>query len=423
MKGLLRRGLLVSSSAFLIAATAVVSWMVLSGSRASSQRQAGPGPAGLAGELASSDHDASDDAGQEAHAPLPAPGGHADHRGNVGDHVEPGFLGNPDHPASGAAMMRAPQAGVTPTTVSYGPFVLPPAPLGEAHLSFLLHNVPKPCQDCFLTSLRPDLVYPDGRSANLDTGVMLHHAVWFQSGQPDITCGPETVVGRVGQRFFAAGNERTSGRFVPGFGYHVDDSSWALIIELMNHTSSPKTVNVTLEVMWRPDRPAPEAASASPDMKPLTPVWLDVGNCGDSEYSAPAGPSRKRWRWTSTLQGRVISAAGHLHDGGVKTALTNLATGRHICTSVAGYGRNAAYRGSIESMSTCNWDAIGTVREGEVLALDAYYDLSAPRDDVMGIMLAYVHETTDLVGGTRPPPQTSPETSTSPSPSPSKHEH
>lgn len=403
-------------------ATGLISWKALDDRPADSQQKEAAGSAEFAGGFVASD--------QEGLGQIPEPAGDAGHTGGIGDHEPGGALTGHDHeqfgPASGVGTSSSPQTGVTPTTISYGPFILPPAPPGspaagrrvggsrmdEAHLNLLLHDVPKPCQDCFLTSLRPDLVYPDGRSANLDTGVMLHHAVWFQSGRPDTTCGPETLVGRLGQRFFATGNERTGGQFVPGFGYPVGDSSWALIVELMNHTSSPQTVNLTLEVTWRPN---------SPDMKPLTPVWLDVDNCRDSEYAAPAGPFRAQWRWTSTLRGRVVSAAGHLHDGGIKTVLTNLGTNRNICTSVAGYGRTAAYRGSIESMSACNWDAIGTVREGEILALDAYYNLPASRDDVMGIMLAYVYETADLLGGTPPPP--SPEASPSPSPSRNPHEH
>ncbi|MDQ3932890.1 MAG: hypothetical protein M3252_08660 [Actinomycetota bacterium] len=408
--------LLVGGSAFAITATAVTSWTILTGGPANDQQKAA-GSVDVAGGLAAGAHP------DEGLGRIPGVPGRAGHTARAGDDRADGAARGQDHGQT-AATSGAPQTGGTPTTVSYGPFLLPPAPpapsaagqrvggarLGESHLNLLLYNVPKPCQDCFITSLRPDLVDPDGRSANLDTGVMLHHAVWFQSGRPDTTCGPDTLVGRVGQRFFATGNERTGGRFVPGFGYHVGDSSWALIVELMNHTDQPKTVNLTLEVTWRP---------SSADMEPLTPVWLDVDNCRDSEYSAPAGPSRAQWRWTSTLRGRVISAAGHLHDGGIQTVLANLGTKRDICTSAAGYGRNAAYRGSIESMSACNWDAIGTVREGEVLALDAYYDLPSARDDVMGIMVAYVYETADLLGGTPRPPQPAPE----PSPSPRRHEH
>lgn len=224
---------------------------------------------------------------------------------------------------------------------------------------------------------------------------MLHHLVLFQSGLRDITCGPETVLGGLGQRFFAAGNERTTGALPPGFGYHLGPNPVNAIFDIMNHSDTVKTVYVTTSVTWVPD--------STPGISPVTPVWVDENDCGTSEYSAPAGRSNRVWRWTSTITGRVLAAAGHVHDGGIKTVLANESTGHHLCTSYAGYGTNPAYRGSLESMTTCIWDRLGTVRAGEVLALDTYYDLPEARDDVMGIMLAYVYETHDLAGGSPPP--------------------
>ena len=118
----------------------------------------------------------------------------------------------------------------------------------------------------------------------------------------------------------------------------------------------------------------------------------------------PAGPSDEVWRWTSTLTGRVIFAGGHVHNGGIKIDLANETTGQHLCTSYAGYGTKPAYAGNIESMTTCTWDRLGTVRQGEVLSIDTFYDPPEPQSDVMGIVLAYVYETDDLAGGTPPPP-------------------
>ncbi|MGH2771353.1 MAG: hypothetical protein ACRDJF_12655, partial [Actinomycetota bacterium] len=121
------------------------------------------------------------------------------------------------------------------TTVRYGPFFLPPSSLGGSnipHFNRILTNVAKPCSDCYLTGMAPDLVYEDGTSANLDTGPMLHHAVWMQRGKTDATCGSEsaTLLGPFsgpltgGERFFAAGNERTGGLLPQGFGYYVSSN-------------------------------------------------------------------------------------------------------------------------------------------------------------------------------------------------------
>ena len=163
----------------------------------------------------------------------------------------------------------------------------------------------------------------------------------------------------------------------------------------MNHSTQPQVVYVQTKTTYVPD--------PAPDMKPVRPVWLDENDCESSQYAVPAGPSDKVWRWTSTLTGRVLFAGGHVHNGGIKIDFANETTGQHLCTSYAGYGTKPAYQGSVESMTTCTWDRLGTVRKGEVLSIDTFYDPPEPQPDVMGIVLAYVYETDDLTGGTPAP--------------------
>ena len=100
-------------------------------------------------------------------------------------------------PASRPAGAEPAVGGVQVTTVRYGPFVLPPAGKGgdADHANVVLPDVARPCEDCFITRAEPDLVYEDGTPANLDTGLMLHHAVFFNTGRPDTTCGSDTFFG------------------------------------------------------------------------------------------------------------------------------------------------------------------------------------------------------------------------------------
>lgn len=405
------------------------------------------------GDQRAHDHTASDDRAdaddhathhppaEDAHGAMAAgsfPSSH-DHSGShSGDashtdfhsHVFP-FPGDlPAQEAGTAPPAAAPgNPGELRTTVRYGPFFLPASALGGSnipHFNRILTDVAKPCADCYITGMFPDLVYEDGSSANLDTGPMLHHAVWMQGGRADATCGEETATllgpfsGPLtgGERFFAAGNERTAVMFPQGFGYYVSGNPldpWSMVVELMNYSETARTVYLNLEVTYQP---ASKAAT-----KKVTPLWLDQDNCGDSEYSVPAGPYHSEWRWVSNVTGRVVSSIGHVHDGGVKTVLANSATGREICSSVAGYGSKPAYMGSIESMSHCFWDSLGTVRAGETLALTTYYNSTVPADNVMGIMLAYVYETTDLDGGTPPPAEATPAPPEEATPPPPPHHH
>jgi hypothetical protein len=367
-------------------------------------------------------HDDGEHRHRSSAATVVAQGAHAVHTsaaaGSAGAHPHTSS-GAADHDSSHQTPTSAPAASRAlpspsgtpghPATVRYGPFVLPPAGLEAAELSLILTSVKKPCEDCYLTTIRPDLVYADGSRANYDTGPMLHHAVWYQIGTPDATCD------RVrGERFFASGNERTPIVFPNGFGVPVTANRWDMAVEIMNHAPAGQTVYVQLDVVHRP--------ASDPDTLPLRPVWLDIANCGNSRYAVPAGPHRASWRWASTVTGRVIAAGGHVHDGGVKTVLNNATTAASMCTSWATYGRDPSYQGSVDSMSTCAWDRLGTVRGGELLEIESYYDGAEPQTDVMGIMLAYIYPTSDLSGGSEPPPSEPPPGSGS-SPPPPRHDH
>ena len=319
----------------------------------------------------------------------------------------PGTAAQADEPPAPTPLVK---------TVRYGPIPLLPSLLGTPfRLLGGAPIIPMPCQNCYVTGTAIDLVYENGQSANLDTGVMLHHLVLAQAGRPDPTCGSSNILGQVGHRFFAAGNERTAGHLPPGFGYHFGMGPLVAAFDIMNHSNELKVVYLEADVHYLPD--------STPGIKPVTPLWLDMANCTLSTYAVPAGPTSSVWRWTSNVTGRVVAAGGHVHDGGVKTVLSNETTGQHICTSVAGYGTKPEYKGSVESMSTCIHDRIGTVRAGEVLALETHYNSPTPLADAMGIMIAYVYETSELEGGTSAPASSTVQSSGGPPAAPGHHHH
>ena len=327
-----------------------------------------------------------------------------------------------DHAAEPAVATQAigPASTDQRGSVRYGPFVLPPASLGGMlHVNLLQPTLAKPCSNCFVTSMSANLIYADGSTANLDTGPMLHHAVWTRPLVPDTTCGLANsavpVVGLLGERFFAAGNERTTMTMPTGFGYYVGDDPWALVTEIMNHSEELKVVFIQLDATWRP---APDSS-----VKPVKPVWLDVANCGTSEFHVGAGPVEKTWSWTSTITGRIVATAGHLHDGGKEITLADESTGKQVCTSAARYGTRPDSMGSLDSMSVCAWDALGVVRAGDVLGIHAHYDRAQPADDVMGIMLAFVQPTDDLGGSPAPDSARMPVAPQAPAPAPGGHVH
>ncbi len=286
-------------------------------------------------------------------------------------------------------------AGRTATTVRVGPFVLPPAETPTLPVvNQFTPDVPKPCENCFITSIEPRLVYEDGTRADMNTGVMMHHLLISEPAQTDVTCGRTDGLGAVGRRFFASGDERTTVRLPEGFGFKIEPGPWVGLMHLMNHNTDSRVVYFEALVHHVP--------VGTPGMKPVTPVWLDVDNCRTSAYAVPAGPSAKTWSWVSTLTGRIVYGHGHVHAGGVGLTLDNATTNTRICSSAAGYGSGAT-EGMVTSMSSCSWDSLGAVRAGDTLTMTSLYRPHDPMKDVMGIMLLALYETDEVNGGTKAP--------------------
>lgn len=277
--------------------------------------------------------------------------------------------------ASAAPAAKGSDVSIQQTVVArYGPWTVAP----DAMTGNQVFSVPRPCQGCYITGMQPDLVYADGTSANHDTRAMLHHAVLLNNSRSDATCSNAP-----GQRFFASGNERVNVNLPAGYGYRINSTDQLFgVVDLMNHnhtTSQTFYFQVTYTF-------------TTSTLTPVRPVWLDIDQCGDSEYAIPAGVSDTHYDWTVNVPGRVVFAAGHLHDEGVRIEATQGSTS--ICNSVAGYGETPDYidhHGGIHlsSMSTCSGN-VATLTQGQVVRLHSIYDSPMSMTDVMGIMIMYV---------------------------------
>lgn len=293
-------------------------------------------------------------------------------------------------------------ATITTKTIDYGPWTIP-AGSGDPHdhMSMgmienkIVTNIAKPCTGCTIIGVTPDLVYSDGTRANIDTGPMLHHAMFAaqSSGKSDVTCG-SSGPGLLGERFFASGNERTAVDLTSlPYGYKVNSSeTWNMIVDLANWETVEKTVKV--RVTWK-YATGTDATSRSP----LRPVWLDEDGCSmDSLISVPEGLSDTHYDWKASIGGKLIAAAGHIHDHGVNVELTDKTAGEALlCNSVAGYGgpgyETPDGRKHVSSMSTCIGNPVATITKGNTLRLHAIYNVPAGHmavDDAMGIMIAYI---------------------------------
>lgn len=268
-------------------------------------------------------------------------------------------------------------------TVLYGPFTIPPGTDADpGTFSTLKFAVRRPCVDCYITSFTPDLVDGAGNRLTLaQDDVMLHHAVWTSQFRSDATCSG-TLLGLAGQRFFATGNERSVVQMPSGFGYRVRwYDSWNMLVDLMNHGPDAKSVYVKVTYTIRP------SWSSTTGVRP---VWLDIDQCGDSEYSIPQGFSDRHWDWKVNVPGRVVEMVGHLHGHGVAVEATNESQGgTSLCRSVPQLDPNDLH--AVLGMSPCTFQApYPVVRSGETVRLHSEYQSAHAADDVMGIMLAYI---------------------------------
>jgi hypothetical protein len=285
-----------------------------------------------------------------------------------------------------AGLLVPASAGADSTrTVRYGPFTVP----GGTHAmpgsyESLRVGVPKPCSECYITSIAPDLTYAnDGTRATMATGMMLHHAVFASQWRSDATCSG-TWLGLAGERFFASGDERSRVVLPAGYGYRLRwYDRWNLLVDLMNMGAGSKQVYLTVTYTYR---------STFDSVRPVKPIWLDIDNCGDSEYSIPAtypAEHDSHWDWQSTMDGTIVAMGGHVHHTGRRVEATNESQGGSlICSSSATEDME-----HVVAMSPCTGFLPSTIRRGDNIRLHSIYSSDVPRDDVMGIMLGYVDRT------------------------------
>jgi hypothetical protein len=287
--------------------------------------------------------------------------------------------------------------------IKYGPFTIPGAKEPNAMTQFtgdtgLLYNQPvinfkKPCDDCLVTYLKPGLITLDGKNADTDQGLWLHHMVMFNEGPGrwDATCRdapislPHTGVqtsAKKSERMFASGNERTTfsttlNETVKAGYYLKPTDKMHMIIDLMNLNEPRKDVYVTLTF---------ETLKGDlSEWSSVKPVWLDADNCKMSDINVPADKkvfkvSSKPWK--ANFEGEVLGMGAHLHNGGTNANI--LWNGEVACDSEATYEmggtperrmvkRDDMMAEHISAMSYCKVNK--QMKKDDVFIVDGLYDM------------------------------------------------
>jgi hypothetical protein len=174
-----------------------------------------------------------------------------------------------DLPEREVLQRRTQTTGSKTIKIRYGPFKIPNASIknmaGEMGMLFNypMDKVARPCEGkCTIVGMTAGLEYLDGKSANIDTGLWLHHMLLYNigEGRSDSTCAdrdisvPHVIVGttaKTSERLFASGNERTPLIFPDAsqlkVGYQLNENDkFAMLIDLMNTEKVDKTAYLTI---------------------------------------------------------------------------------------------------------------------------------------------------------------------------------
>jgi hypothetical protein len=295
-----------------------------------------------------------------------------------------------------------------------GPFNVVP---GQNSIGFEVIRE-RPQVDGYLTRIRPDLTYLDGRVPGVDV-IHLHHGVWVNTSRR-----AATDVGFPVQPFFAAGEEKTVMRLPKGYGYPLKASDGLLLNHMIhNLTPVPTQVYMTYTVDF-----VPKSSRAARGIRPVRPIWMDVQNGNlypvfnvekgsgkngrytypdDARNPYPGG--KKKNEWVVDRPGVLVATAGHLHPGGLRTDLYVRRRGERIRPSrkadaPRGRGNKAHLFRSVakyfEPAGAVSWDVAMTgtrpdwrvqLRKGDVLSVNATYDTTRGAWwESMGIMIAYM---------------------------------
>lgn len=226
----------------------------------------------------------------------------------------------------------------------------------------MLRGLHRPDENGYITRLKPDLVEENGEALDSDL-VMFHHAVWLNNSRCDssapafLSCSGG-VAGRFPQRFFGAGEEKTTLDLPDGYGYdYTASDNWTL--NHMLHSLVPQTFELYIE--YTLDF-YPDGSAAAEDMTAARALWLDVDNGSgypvfdvmkptdfqtgtfgyrgdtfavegggrDGTMTFPDDANRNPYEgnafgqlneWTVDRPGYLLWTAGHVHSGGLWTDL------------------------------------------------------------------------------------------------------
>jgi len=268
-------------------------------------------------------------------------------------------------------------------------------------------GISKPPVDGAITRMDVDITDRAGTPVSIKR-LMLHHIVFLNLGaklgeRKDGTCGAfemwdaKTSLPGLGQRFYAAGEERAVLDMPEGYGYPSSaGETWGMTWMVMNHRGIADRAYVRYRV----------TVDTAPEVQAAVPYWLDVRNCkADPVYDVPGGGGAGATHtetadWTVPQPGRLVAGAGHVHGGAKELRVTEPSCGnRTLIRSRPAWGlkddpfytvKPILHEPGPIAMSGLRSASGIPVAAGEKLRLSSIYDNSLTHTRVMGIMVVFL---------------------------------
>jgi Stress up-regulated Nod 19 len=263
-------------------------------------------------------------------------------------------------------------------------FVTDPITVPGYGVSQATQLVDSPREDGYVIGVSAEVIDEAG-NVQEDDEIMLHHVVIGRIGVRDYTCP-----GLPAERFYAEGEERTRLVLPPGFGYpNRGTDRWGLLYMLMNHRKATLKGRVRYTVRY----------VTGEELTPVKPVWLDIENCGSSEFDVPGtGRRGSTYRRTTDFvmpeSGTFVAGGGHLHGGGVRLELRNETCRTIPFTSLPTWGgpepKPLLHEPGPAKMSSFVSPLGIPVAAGDRLRLAAVYDNGRLHTRAMGIMVLFL---------------------------------
>ncbi|KAF2395561.1 hypothetical protein EJ06DRAFT_525303 [Trichodelitschia bisporula] len=288
-----------------------------------------------------------------------------------------------------------PRPGAKKAVIWYGPYKIRAAnygmsmdPAGTAW-TYLAGDFPK---DVTVLQVESEIVYADGTRAQITNGLYNHHLAFVDSakGAPPMAQCLNGVKGAAPPTSVFMGGSEDAGRGVYATkdpklasGYYIGKADTIVMSgDIVNYANETKTVYTKSTIEYLEGRPA--------GTLDVSIQLISVTDC-DGAFAVVDVPKNATQFTVASKEmqivqdGYMVTARGHLHDGGVN--VTAIINGKSACSSAAVYGAGAAthgHGGDAKADTKAPWDTISEMTyceegvklsKGDKLSLVAHYDV------------------------------------------------